>query len=122
MSRFDLKVSTHLSIAWGVTLAIITLVEWNSLGREPMRPQILTPFIQREITVRENAAAAPQLVDFSEAERRKRVSNGSPHLEVAFLFNGPLFLICFFVPVFVFHGGEWLVGWLKRKIGGGPAS
>lgn len=119
MGNFDFKLSTHLSIAWGITLAILTVIEWNSLGREPMRAEILSPFIQRVITVTMDNGSTPQVVNFSDAAQKQATQGDGTRLEVEFLFNGPLFLAFFFIPVLAFNGLEWLLGKLNRKPGNG---
>ena len=56
--------ATHLSIVWGVTLAVLTLIEWRSLDRDPIGQQILTPFIEREISVDVARDTAQPEIDF----------------------------------------------------------
>lgn len=84
-------------------LAIITLVEWNSLGRDPMAPQILSPFIGRDITIYDAAGSAPKPVEFQEALQHSVATHNSSRIEVAFVFDGPFFLLCFFTPIVVFR-------------------
>ncbi len=78
---------THFSIIWGVTLAVLTLLEWRTLDRDPIGHQILTPFIEREISVGADPGAEEIL-----------------QYQVDIRFNGPLFLACFFGPVLLFLG------------------
>jgi len=112
MSKFAFNPAIHLSIAWGVTLAIITLVEWNSLDRDPMREQIFTPFIQREISMTMGEEVANNIIDFESVEREAKTPTASTQTTVKFHFNGPLFLVCFFIPVLAFHG----IGWLMARV------
>jgi hypothetical protein len=99
--------ATHLSIVWAVTLAILTLLEWRNLDRDPLGREILSPFIQREITVSKARADGP--VDSLDSSAKEGEPEGLQY-EVEFHFNGPLFLLCFFGPVVVFHGvGQLLV-------------
>jgi len=109
MNTFSINPAVHLSIAWGVMLAIITLVEWNSLDRDPMREQIFTPFIQREITLNLDGGDSARNIDFSELERAVKTPSSSLQYKVRFHFDGPLFLACFFIPVLAFHGIGWLM-------------
>ena len=109
MTKFSFNPAVHLSIAWGVTLAVLTLVEWNSLDNDPMRQQILMPFIQRDVIM----AAGDTIIEgelYSNADERSTsaAAVSVPH-RVKFRFDGPLFLACFFLPVLVFHGLGWLV-------------
>ena len=107
------NVATHLSIAWAVTLAILTILEWRSLGRDPIAQQIFTPFIQREITIIPAASVALDPLDFTgQADATKRAE---PRYEVEFTFNGPLFLAYFFGPVALFHGLGVLMARIKRQ-------
>ncbi len=103
--------ATHLSIVWGVTLAVLTLLEWRSLDRDPLGHQILTPFIEREVTVHRPTPADGQLLDFSDDAPPEQAP--ATRYEVEFHFNGPLFLLCFFGPVLAFQG----LGWLARRYG-----
>ena len=117
MSEPAFKISTHLSIAWGVTLAILTLLEWRSLDRDPMQQQILTPFIERVITVQQGGATPASRLDYSEAS--PQVDPGDDNLQyiVQLDFNGPLFLACFFIPVLAFRGIEKLLASARRDKG-----
>lgn len=98
-SRFT--ATTHFCIVWGITLAIFSLLEWNSLDRDPVGQQIMSPFIERhiEMTVGEANAAAPD--QYSLAGPGKS-PDAVLNYEVEFSFNGPIFLLCFFGPMLVF--------------------
>jgi len=106
--------ATHFSIIWGVSLAVITVLEWNSLDRNPVQQEIFSPFIERTMTVE---------VEEPDAQ----ASNGNPsqqqepdatlNYQVSFHFNGPLFLACFFTPILVFHGLGALWGRLRHTPG-----
>ena len=109
MTKPVFKLATHLSIAWGVTLAVLTLLEWRSLDRDPMREQIITPFIEREISVKLDRPAPADELDFSTLDQREQAPDAALQYIVEFHFNGPLFLAVFFVPVLAFHGLDWLV-------------
>lgn len=89
-----MPVARHLSIAWGVTLAVLAVLEWNSLEREPLREPLLSPFIERSISLAPAAVNGP--ADPSPGSQLQTV--------VELHFNGPLFLICFFGPVILFNG------------------
>lgn len=113
MSKSVFSPAVHLSIAWGVTLAVVTLVEWNSLERDPMREQIFTPFIQREVSVGRGAVIPTTNIDFDSAQRAVNESVAPIQYTVKFHFDGPLFLACFFIPVFAFHGIGRLMSGIK---------
>ena len=103
--------ATHLSIVWGVTLAVMTLIEWNSLEREPLRQEVFLPFIERDIRL---MAPAGEL-DALDAGAQPGGSGMDLRYEVELGFNGPLFLACFFIPVGLFHGAGWLLSRLKTQ-------
>ncbi len=109
MKPNGLSLATHLSIVWGVTLAVMTLIEWNSLEREPLRQQVFLPFIERDIRV---MAPAGEL-DASAAGSEPGEAAVDLRYEVELGFNGPLFLACFFIPVGLFHGAGWLLSRLR---------
>ena len=113
--------TTHLSIVWGVTLAILTLIEWRSLDRDPMRKQILSPFIEREITARLNESGAAGDIVFEDPLEARSVAGHTPEANVQYVvefgFDGVLFLVYFFVPVLAFHGAGWLVNVLRSGAG-----
>ena len=108
MSRPVFNRGTHFSIVWGVTLAVLTLLEWNSLERDPLREEILLPFIQREVSVAVIAGGAPVEPGAPAGEQ----ADGTLQYEVEFHFNGPLFLAYFFGPVLAFQG----IGWLAARV------
>ncbi len=94
--------ATHFGIVWGITLAVITLVEWHSLDREPVKQEILSPFIERTMAVSVEEAEADPLESSgtgAEGESPQAVL----HYDVQITFNGPLFLACFFAPILVFQ-------------------
>lgn len=103
MKSHNFSRATHLSIIWGVALAVMTLIEWHSLDRDPVKQEIFSPFIERTIDV---TLANPQRP--AEDPPRPGDAGHSPdaalRYEVELAFNGPLFLACFFVPVLIFHG------------------
>jgi hypothetical protein len=108
--------ATHFSIVWGVSLAVITILEWNSLDRNPVNQEIFSPFIQRTMTVQVTDAPAtmPEIADIvPEQADPDAVLN----YEVSFFFNGPLFIACFFIPVLIFHGLAVLWNLLRGKSG-----
>lgn len=93
--------ATHFSIVWGVTLAVLTLLEWHSLDRDPVRHEIISPFIERTLSVSlENGPAADEPVLIEPDASQDAVLR----YDVDIKFNGPLFLACFFGPVLVFQG------------------
>ena len=109
MSKPAFSAVTHLSIVWAVTLAVITIIEWRNLDQDPLNREILSPFIQREITVYESQ---PERYD-TVTETADLSAGDGLRYEVEFHFNGPLFLLCFFGPVLVFRGVGRL--WQGRK-------
>ena len=110
MSKPAFSAVTHLTIVWAVTLAVITIIEWRNLEQDPLNREILSPFIQREITVLNEQ---PERYDTATKPLAERVAGDSLRYEVEFHFNGPLFLLCFFGPVLVFLGVGRL--WSMRK-------
>ncbi len=115
MSEPRFSGATHMSSVWGVTLAILTLLEWNSLDRDPMRKQILSPFIEREITVQVDDPSSSGLEDQGLAPSSVSGDDTGISYYVEFSFNGPLFMACFFTPVLVFHGVAWLLARLRDR-------
>lgn len=111
MSRPGFSVATHLSIVWGVTLALMTLLEWGAVERNPLEHEIISPFIERQVSVSVESQQAPAGADAPAAEEADAVLR----YDVALGFNGPLFLICFFIPVLIFQGGGAL--WQRRRGG-----
>lgn len=85
--------ATHFSVVWAVMLSFITIVEWRSLDREPLKPDIFSPFIQRHIDI------VPAQVSGPLARQATKESQYVVELD----FNGPLFLFVFFVPIVFFH-------------------
>lgn len=106
-------VATHCSIVWGVTLAILTLLEWHSLDRDPVRQAILSPFIERNIavSVANRPAPADELAAVTGTED---APDAQLRYEVDFRFNGPLFLAWFFIPILLFHAVGMLWNYLRR--------
>lgn len=94
-----LNTPTNMSIVWGITLALITILDWNTLEKNPVSEDILTPFISRHITVATIDSPAV-------AEIPGQSTTSSPQLQyqVELKFNGPLFLVCFFLPPAIFFG------------------
>ncbi len=114
MSRTGYGGATHLSIVWAVTLAILTLMEWRQLDQDPLNREILSPFIERTVTVHVGRAGmAPD--DFESGVADALDDNAATRYEVEFGFNGPLFLTCFFGPVLAFHAIGMLLVRLRKK-------
>ena len=67
MSEPRFNGATHMSIVWGVTLAILTLLEWNSLDRDPMRKRVQV--CRREDNA--NGALSKQRAQFAVAAPRR---------------------------------------------------
>ncbi len=95
--------ATHFSIVWAVVLAVLTLVEWRSLDREPMSEQIFLPFIEREITVSRAEPSAIQQPGKAGGDFTERNGQRNLQTDVTIDFNGPLFLAYFFSPILMFH-------------------
>jgi len=95
--------ATHFGIVWGITLAVITLAEWHSLGRDPVKQEILSPFIERTIAVSVDEADAPP-GDSTGTGDSAQSPDAALRYDVQIGFNGPLFLACFFTPILVFLG------------------
>jgi hypothetical protein len=110
MSKSALNRATHFSIVWVVTLAVLTTVEWRSLSREPLKDTIMLPFIERQVSLEIGAGARagepPDDDDDSAPPTRSTTT-------VNIGFNGPLFLLCCFGPVLIFHG----IGWVAGRVG-----
>jgi hypothetical protein len=113
MSRAVFNRATHFSIVWGITLALLTLMEWRSLDRDPLGQKILTPFIEREVRVRVVDAAPAVAEQAGTLPPADEGPDGALQYEVELHFNGPLFLLVFFAPVLLFHG----IGWLGSRAG-----
>tara|TARA_B110000503_G_scaffold5014_2_gene6650 strand:- start:2406 stop:2756 length:351 start_codon:yes stop_codon:yes gene_type:complete len=106
--------ATHFSIVWAVILAVLTIVEWNSLDRDPMSEQIFLPFIEREITLQ---LTDPNTTEWLGKDADDLLADNvrrelETHVEIAF--NGPLFLAYFFGPVLIFHAFGLLWTQLRR--------
>ena len=95
--------AAHFGIVWGITLAVITLVEWRSLDRDPVKQEILSPFIERTMAVSVEEADAPPLESTGAGDTAES-PDAVLRYDVQIAFNGPLFLAYFFGPVVVFHG------------------
>jgi hypothetical protein len=107
--------ATHFSIVWAVVLAVLTLVEWHGLDRDPMSEQIFLPFIEREITV---PLTRPNITtQLGTTSGDLPMNNSQPNLQtqVEITFNGPLFLAYFFGPVLIFHAIGLLVARIRRS-------
>ena len=115
MSNPAFNRATHFSLIWGVMLGFITLVEWRGLDRDPLNQEILSPFIEREVSVSLPEPPPFNELDFDSDTRDRAVPEGGLQYEVEIHFNGPLFLACFFGPVLAFQGIGWLAGWVKRR-------
>ena len=115
MSNAAFNRATHFSIVWAVTLAVITLVEWHSLDRDPLEQQIFSPFIQRDITVSLSEPSPMDELSFSDDSLPQSAPGGALQYEVEFHFNGLLFLAYFFVPVLTFHGIGLLAARIRRR-------
>jgi hypothetical protein len=77
-------------------------MEWRQLDQDPLNRQILSPFIERQVTVHVGrSATGPDVFDREPAGQD--TESTKTRYEVAFRFNGPLFLLCFFGPVLAFH-------------------
>jgi len=113
--------ATHLSIVWGVTLAVLTLMEWRSLDRDPIEQQILTPFIERKISMELKRDDPAPEIDFNSTARGEDAPQNGLQYTVEISFNGPLFLACFFGPVLVFQGIGWLAARGGRRDDTGPS-
>lgn len=101
----------HFSIIWGVTLAVMTLLEWRTVDRDPINHEILSPFIDRTITM---SVDETRLNELAAADPQADISEPVMRYEVEFNFNGPLFLACFFGPILIFHGVGALFLRLRR--------
>jgi hypothetical protein len=95
--------ATHFSIVWAVVLAVLTLVEWHSLDRDPMREQIFLPFIERKITLPGSDANTLQQLGNIEGDLPENNVRRSLQTHVEITFNGPLFLAYFSSPILIFH-------------------
>ena len=101
MKTFTFNGAAHFSIIWAVSLAVITLLEWSSLDRNPVRQEILSPFIERTMTVTVEEAPVPDMDVFSD---QQEAPDAVLRYDVEFHFDGPLFLACIFIPILIFNG------------------
>lgn len=113
MKSHNFSRATHFSIVWGIALAVMTLVEWHSLDRNPVTQEIFSPFIQRtiDVTLANPASPADGIEGMVDAEHSP---DAALRYDVELKFNGPLFLACFFIPVLIFHG----IGLVWRRLRG----
>ena len=95
--------ATHFSIVWAVVLAVLTLVEWRSLDRDPMTEQIFLPFIERKITLSRTDAETTKPLSKAEGQLSATTAQQNLQTNVQINFNGPLFLAYFFAPILTFH-------------------
>ncbi len=113
MTNKQFNSATHFSIVWGVTLAVITLLEWHSLDRDPVRQEIISPFIERTMTV--TVANETRPAERTILPGNEESPDAKLNYEVEFNFKGPLFLACFFLPVFLFHSLAMLWHRIRRN-------
>ena len=106
--------ATHFSIVWAVVLAILTLVEWRSLDRDPMAEQIFLPFIERKITLSRADINTTEQVGKAEGDLSEKNVRRKLQTDVQIAFNGPLFLTYFFGPIVTFHAFGLLFARLRR--------
>jgi hypothetical protein len=106
--------ATHFTIVWAVVLAVVTIVEWRSLDRDPMSEQVFLPFIEREIGLSTTDANTTTQLGTTAGDLPKEnvLRNLQTHVEIAF--SGPLFLAYFFGPLLFFHAIGLLFAWLCR--------
>ena len=104
--------ASHFSVVWAVMLSFITIVEWRSLDRDPLKAEILSPFITRHIEI----VAGTASVDNAQPKNslQEQPTTG-PQTTVELGFNGPLFLACFFIPIILFHGVGNLLTVLQQR-------
>ncbi|CAA0081324.1 Uncharacterised protein [Halioglobus japonicus] len=114
MTESTLNRATHFSIVWAVVLAVLTLVEWNSLDREPMSEQIFLPFIERKITLSTTGTSATAEPGTAGENFSAEDAQHTLQTHVLINFNGPLFLVYFFGPVLIFHALGMLWSRLRR--------
>ena len=105
--------ANHFSIIWAMTLAVLTIVEWRSLDREPMKEHVLLPFIERNIRL--DVSRGASLAEDPQHLEQPPPSDKPLHYEVEVGFNGPLFLLCLLGPVLLFQGIAWGAGLLARR-------
>ena len=112
MKKSLLSGASNFSIVWGITLAAITLIEWHSLDRDPVRREILSPFIERNISVTVLNGPDSNALDFATKAAPAESPDAKLQYDVEFKFNGALFAACFFLPILLFQG----VGLLLQRI------
>ena len=109
--------ASHFSVVWAVMLSFITIVEWRSLDRDPLKAEILSPFITRHIEI--VPGGAPPGGDSSGSARPinslQEQPAAGPQTTVELGFNGPFFLACFFIPIILFHGLGNLLTYLQQR-------
>ena len=103
--------ATHFSMVWAITLAVLTIIEWRGLDRDPVGQPLMLPFIEREVTVALDAKPITGM-QFAEGQEEEQAA---PNYEVEIRFNGPLFLLCFFGPVLLFFGIGWGGRYLQER-------
>lgn len=113
MNRPVLNRAAHFSIVWGITLAVITTVEWYNLEREPLEHEILSPFFERrvQVSIERQPPATTEIPGMAESAG----ADAALRYDVSLDFNGPLFLVCFFTPVLIFHGAAALWRRYRRQ-------
>lgn len=92
-----------LCIVWGVMLAFITIMDWNTLEKNPIDEEILTPFITREITL----VATDNQYDSELSMQERKVE---PQYQVEIGFDGIKFLMYFFGPILIIYSVGQLLG------------
>ncbi|RLQ21724.1 hypothetical protein DWB85_10555 [Seongchinamella sediminis] len=105
--------ASHFSLVWAFVLAVLTLVEWRSLDRDPLAETIYLPFIERQVTLSKAAASPGQADPSTSARLRGDTAGNALQTTVQISFNGPLFLIYFAVPIVIFHGFGLLIARLR---------
>ena len=105
--------ATHFSLVWASVLAVLTLVEWRSLERDPLSEKVFLPFIERDISLSrvETAGARQPVTGDDDLPRGVALQNLQTTVQLEF--NGPLFLLYFCLPIVAFH----LLGLLFARLG-----
>lgn len=106
--------ATHFSIVWAVVLAVLTLVEWHSLDRDPMSERIFLPFIERNIELLYPDANLTDRVEAAADDLPVTPAQPRLQTQVEISFDGPLFLAYFFGPVLMIHGIGLLFSQLRQ--------
>jgi hypothetical protein len=113
MATAPVSLASRFSLVWAAVLTVITMLEWGGLDREPLKEQILSPFIERTITLQPRGASQPGDVQVNNAPQPP--DTGAPlEYHVDFGFNGPLFALYMFAPIVVIHGIGLLAGKLRK--------